>query len=346
MGMKSPGSLSFGPRHVDAPAEPPSPADTQPTPALRTAWAVLDSGLAMLADAVREARRHGRLPLRALVETAESIREQIARDADALTWLLRQSGTGSFLHRRALGTAVTLAVLGRQLGLDDATSREVIAGGLVLDTGKLAVPVPILAKPHALNVLEQGYVRRHVERGLELVRSAGRPPARIVEMIAGHHERLDGSGYPRGIAGTQIPLFARLAAIADVFDALTLNRRYAAAISPHAALVRVDAESGAKFDDALVGELIEALGLFPTGTPVELMDGHFGFAWAQRPGRPAGPRVLRAFDPERQPLADPAVVDTDDGTSIVRALAPGELNVDAALLRAARDAEGLPRQLR
>jgi hypothetical protein len=341
MGVKSEGSLSFGPRHVETPEAAPFFADVQPTPALRTAWAVLDNGLAMLADAVREARRHGRLPLRALFETAESIREQVSRNADALAWLLRQEGPGSFLHRRALGTAVTLAALGRQIGLDDATAREVITGGLVLDIGKLAVPVPILAKPDALNVIEQGYVRRHVERGLELAKCAGRPPARILEMIAGHHERLDGSGYPRGVAGTEIPLFARLAAIADVFDALTLNRRYAAAISPHSALVRVDADSGSKFDDALVGELIEALGLFPTGTPVELMDGHFGFVWAQRRGRPAAPRVLRAFDPQRQPLPDPAVVDTDDGCAVVRALSPDELHPRAALLQALGGAAGL-----
>lgn len=291
-------------------------------PALRSAEQVLEETLLTVAGVIRDARRIGRLRAGPLLGCARRIVAHVVRRPDAMLWRIRTDQRGSYLYRRAVGSAVMGAVLGRQLGLDTPALETVATGMLLLDIGKVAVPVPILAKPDALDAAEHAYVRRHVERGLELVVAAGDVPARAIEMIAGHHERIDGSGYPAGIVGTRIPVFARIAALADTFDALTLNRRYAAAMSPHAALRLLDSLRNEKFDGALVGELVHALGAWPTGTWVELLDGSIGVVCAQQAADPLRPHILVALDAQRKPLSTPYVVQPAGGAEIVGAMPP------------------------
>jgi HD-GYP domain-containing protein (c-di-GMP phosphodiesterase class II) len=238
---------------------------------------------------------------------------------------------GSFLYRRAAGTAAVATTLGRQLGFDHDALVALASGGLLLDLGKIAVPVTILAKPGMLDSAEQGYVRRHVERSLELV--AGHDvPERALEMIVGHHERLDGSGYPHQLNGTQIPLFGRIAAIADAFDAMTLDRRYAAAMSPHAALRQLDSLRDHKFDAALVTELTHAMGIYPVGTVVELTGGEVGLVCGQRRRHPLQPLLIVTHGLMRQALREPYITVTGSGSDILRALPPQAVTVDAAQL--------------
>jgi HD-GYP domain-containing protein (c-di-GMP phosphodiesterase class II) len=295
---------------------------------------VLKTALDEIAGIVRYARRQAMVEVGALSNCAAGLAEQIIADAEALHWVLRTEDHGGFLCRRAVGTATVATTLGWQLGLDRPALRAVATGGLLLDLGKIAVPVPILAKPVALDGAEQGYVRRHVERGLELI--AGRDvPARAVEMVAGHHERMDGSGYPHQLRGTHISLFARIAAIADAYDAMTLNRRYAAAMSPHAALRQLDGLRGEKYDAALVNELAHVLGIYPVGTLVELADGCLGLVCGQRPRHPLQPRLVVTHDAARQPLAEPRIVAASGNSEIVRSLPPHVVPGDSSRLEAA-----------
>ena len=300
-------------------------------PAIGAAQELLDEVLLTVAGVVRGARRYGKLDPRPLFGCTSRIVSQVTRHPDVMLWLIRADQRGGYLYRRSVGSAVIGTALGRQLGLDPASLEAVAFGMLLLDIGKVAVPVPILAKPDALDVVEHAYVRRHVERGLDLVAQAGHAPPRVVEMLAGHHERIDGSGYPSRLMGTRIPLYARLAAIVDTFDALTLNRRYAAAMSPHAALRFLDSLRDEKFDGALVGELVHALGAYPTGTWVELLDGTVGLVCAQQAGEPLRPRIVVALDARRDMLREPRVVAPAGNAEIVRALPPNiaPLNIRA-----------------
>jgi HD-GYP domain-containing protein (c-di-GMP phosphodiesterase class II) len=302
---------------------------------------VLDQALRELAIVVRHARRHGRVDAAHLAPCAGRIAALVPHHAQLLFWWLHTGCDAHFLYRRAVGTAVVAAALGEHLGLDPPTLRAVACGGLLLDIGKIAVPVPILAKPTALDGAEQAYVRRHVERGLDMLAAEG-VPARSLEMLGGHHERLDGSGYPHGLRGTRIPLFGRLAAIADAYDAMTLNRRYAAGLSPHAALRQLEQLRGEKFDAALVGELMHLLGPYPAGTFVELTDSTLGLVWAHRHSEPRRPQILVTHDASRRALAAPRLAEN----SIQRSLPPHIVPLDmrhlelaiAVLMPAHRDA--------
>lgn len=268
----------------------------------------------------RQARAGGRIDAGLVAHCGELLATSVGTDDNGVTlhYCLRILEDGSFLGRRAAGTAVAATLLARQLGADHATLAATAIGGLLLDLGKVAVPVPILAKPAVLSTEEELYVRRHVERGLGLVAGA-RLPARAIEMIATHHEHLDGSGYPARLSGTRIPLFGRIAAIADAYDAMTLNRRYAAAQSPWSALRQLEAIAGDKLDAALVDELIQALGTWPAGTLVELADGCVGLVQAAPPMRT---EVRVTHDAERRPLASPLIAAIDDSRGIIRALPP------------------------
>lgn len=322
-GLPAGGSLAAG---LTRPERDPGPGHESPFVEARR---VLADTLLGLADIVRGARRQGVVDLGVVSRCATALVDQGTGGSEALHWYLRTDDHGSFVHRRAAGTAVVAMTLGRQIGLDVVELIALATGGLLLDIGKVAVPVPILAKPGPLEGGEQCYVRRHVERGLDLV--SGRDvPERALEMIAGHHERVDGSGYPNRLRGTEIPLFARIAAIADAFDAMTLNRRYAAAMSPHAALRQLDGLRDQKFDAALVTELIHALGVYPIGTAVEIVDGSLGLVCGQRRHQPLQPHILVTHDAERQPLAEPRLAATGGGAEILRTLPPNLVHLDPA----------------
>lgn len=300
-----------------------------------TARNTLAEVVQQLAAAVQDARHHGRIELAPLQRAAGSLVSEVLRHREACLWLIRLNGARGLLYRRALGTAIHAIVFGQQLGLDHTELCHLAQGGLLLDIGKITVPVPILAKPSELNSAERWFIDRHVQQGVSMVRLSDTVDTRVTEMVLGHHERIDGSGYPRRIAGTEIPLFARIAGIADTFDAITLNRRYATAMSAHDALRYLNHERGQRFDAALVDEFVHALGVYPTGTQVQLVDGSAGIVCAQNPEWPLRPTVLLTHDAAGKRLEPPRLLPSGLGGHIARALEPAPPEHDAAALERA-----------
>ncbi len=159
----------------------------------------------------------------------------------------RHPWTRGHAHR-VVGLAVAAA---RTLGWSDEALGNVRAGSLLHDVGKLAVPAAVLAKPGPLTAAELAEVRRHPAIGSVLVSSL--PGARrALPSILHHHERWDGTGYPDGLAGEQIPLAARVFAVADALDALTTDRPYRQAVSWEPARQEIRRGTGTQFDPAMV----------------------------------------------------------------------------------------------
>jgi hypothetical protein len=240
---------------------------------------------------VREVR-NGRLPdINALNTGLSPVVDSVQRCPDALLWLMRTEPPQGYLYRRAIGTAIIATTFGYRLGFDQESLMELALGGLLMDIGKLEVPITLLAKTDSLTQVEYGLVRLHVCHALDMVRVMEGIPERVVDLVSSHHERLDGSGYPENQRGTEIPLFARIAGIVDTFDAITQDRRYAPAISAHTALRYLNGQRRSKFDGALMQEFIHAMGIYPTGTWVELLDGSVGVVCAQDARWPLAPSV-------------------------------------------------------
>jgi hypothetical protein len=289
-----------------------------------------------LASALAAGREGLPLPVATLRALAQPLVAAMARDADTLPWLLATELKVGLLARRALGTGLLLGQFARRLGHGDGDAADLLLAGLLLDIGKLTVPVTILAKPGPLSGAERAFVRRHVRRGLYLARTGADLPEAVEDAIVGHHERLDGSGYPRGCSGTAIPLAGRMAGIADTYDALTLDRRYAAALPASGALRTVSRGRGRRFDTALLRTFIRALGVFPTGGWVQLADGRLGIVRAQTPGDPLRPRVALVSDSAGRalPVAGRLWSPIRRG-DILRGLAPSELRLAAGVLEPA-----------
>jgi HD-GYP domain-containing protein (c-di-GMP phosphodiesterase class II) len=159
-------------------------------------------------------------------------------------------------------------VLAQQAGLDMAASPEIEFGFLLHDVGKVAVPDAILFKPDRLTVEEFALMARHPVIGAEILHDVGFLGAGL-QVVLHHHERWDGTGYPDRLAGTAIPLAARVFAVADTLDALTSDRPYRAATGLEEARAVITAESGTQFDPAVV----DAYNAIPDATFADLRDG-------------------------------------------------------------------------
>jgi HD-GYP domain-containing protein (c-di-GMP phosphodiesterase class II) len=150
--------------------------------------------------------------------------------------------------------------LGERLGLSPSRLRSLAIGGLLHDIGKLSVPQEILAKPGPLDDQEFAVIKEHPERGRELLNELGGFDEPVRRLVLDHHERLDGSGYPRGIAGGALDLSTRILAVCDVYDALVSQRAYRPPWSQEQALALLREQSGIEFDSRCVDALEQVLG--------------------------------------------------------------------------------------
>jgi len=167
-----------------------------------------------------------------------------------LAYLAKRDDTGTHEHSRWV--AETAVLLGRELGLDDVALQNLYWAGILHDLGKLAVPKAILGKTGRLTEEELIEIRRHPIVGADIVAAVLPNDQDLVSAIRHHHERWDGHGYPAGLRGTEIPLQARIISIVDVFEALTSDRAYRAALSSEQAVVYIRGVSGLHFDSNLV----------------------------------------------------------------------------------------------
>jgi putative nucleotidyltransferase with HDIG domain len=168
--------------------------------------------------------------------------------------LVRLAHKDDYTAEHTRGVALRAVQVGEELGLAPVRLRELAVGGLLHDVGKLAVPNEILQKPGALTDEEFDVIKRHPEAGAELVRDLGFSK-QVARLVLDHHERLDGSGYPRGIGAPDLDLETRILAVCDVFDALLSKRVYRDAWALDDALELIRSEVSTKFDPACVAAL-------------------------------------------------------------------------------------------
>jgi HD-GYP domain-containing protein (c-di-GMP phosphodiesterase class II) len=308
---------------------------------------LINHSASAVANIHRATRRRQPLELQPVKQAIDGLIENFESDPNTLIWALAANRRMYYLGRRSVGCAVWVLALGRRLGLDRTALHELMLGALLLDIGKLNVPVVILAKTRGLNETEQNFARRHVTEGIRMLESVGGLSAATVEMVRSHHERIDGSGYPYGLQGDEISLYAQIAGIVDSFDAMSLSRYYADGLSGHAALSMLQKQRGEKFDPALINQFVSAIGEFPTGTWVEFSDGCTGIVCLQAPAEQGGAQVVPIADAEQQPFLEVRWLSLHEHSG-ARALPPAERPRHAAAmersLQAAIYAHGAPKR--
>ena len=232
--------------------------------------------------------------------TTGRILAQEVTSSDVITLSLakvKEKDEYTFVH--SLNVALLSGFLARRLqGNDKNFIEDVVIGGLLHDVGKAKIPLEILNKPSPLTDEEYAVMKQHPVLGLEMLNEAGINEETILSVTSYHHERMDGKGYPCQLRGNFIPFVARIAAVADVFDAVTTSRVYRTAESLYFAVSLIIKETNKHFDPKVARELISALGLYPPGTVVELSDGSTAVVISSNPGDLLRPVVLLLYDSE------------------------------------------------
>jgi HD-GYP domain-containing protein (c-di-GMP phosphodiesterase class II) len=235
------------------------------------------SSLATCVEEVMDDLRQGvRLDLGKLKDGVEAMIDSILRNPTAFAWLKELKRRDAYSYQHAMGCAIWSASFGRHLGLERYEIRNLALGGLLCDIGMTRVPLELLARHGPLVPEEAELIRRHVQHGLELIVHSPDLPPGLAEMVATHHERHDGSGYPNGLRGSEIPIFGRIMGLVDSYDAMTCMRPYARVRSPHEAVAELYKQRGTLFQTELVEQFIQSCGIYPTGSLVELSDGRVG----------------------------------------------------------------------
>lgn len=283
-------------------------------------------------DALVSDVRNGKIPDVQRVSTAvDGIVDSMIDNPDALMWVARLREESVQTYQHGVKVALYLVALGRHLGFPRAELSNLGMIGMLADVGKTRLPLALLEKPGMLTPAEYNIVKEHVRLGLDALSASMRLSPAIIEGIAQHHERLDGSGYPKGLRGDEIGLYGRMTAIADSFAALITSRAYANACAPQDALMNLYEWAGTSFHEPLVEQFVQAIGIFPVGSFVELSNGEVAAVLAHNRVRRLEPRVLVLTAPDKCPLAAPFERDllhrpkaVDGGrVRIVRGLAAG-----------------------
>jgi HD-GYP domain-containing protein (c-di-GMP phosphodiesterase class II) len=175
----------------------------------------------------------------------------------ALMVRLAEKDTSTEEHTRRV--AALAVEIGEHLGLSPSRLRSLAIGGLLHDIGKLSIPASILQKPGPLDDFEYSIVKLHPDRGRELLSELGGFDESVRRLVLDHHERLDGTGYPRGLAGDHLDLGTRILSVCDVYDALVSARVYRPAWTREQALELLRGESGVAFDERCVSALEDVL---------------------------------------------------------------------------------------
>ena len=194
----------------------------------------------------------------------------------------------------------------------------------------------MLGQSNQLTEGQQRIIRAHPTMGAEMVNESRNVNFEVLGIIENHHERMDGSGYPRGLQGAAIPLLARIAGLVDAYDAMITPRPWAPARTSHEAAQELLDAKGSKFQDALVEQFIQAIGLFPTGTLVELNTGEVAIVTHQNDTRRLKPEIVVVLDPYKNRKEQLEIIDLcnqDDPRGIerwiTRELVPGSHGVNS-----------------
>jgi putative nucleotidyltransferase with HDIG domain len=260
------------------------------------------------------------------------ITESILRNQGTLVSLgrIREGDTYTFQH--SVSVCTLLVTFCRYMELSPEAIHEAGIGGMLHDIGKMRVPDHILNKPGKLTDEEFAIMKDHVVLGLETLRQTEGISRTVIQVAGEHHERFEGSGYPYRIKGSEISELGRMAAIVDVYDALTSNRVYHKGMEPPAALTKLFEWSDHHFDPELVQHFIQAIGIYPVGSLVKLDSNRLAVVMEQGTQGLLFPKVRVVYDIFRGRKINPMDLDLSvpesAGDSIIKNEEPEDWGIN------------------
>ena len=236
-----------------------------------------------------------------------------------------------YLVEHSLNVSILMTLFAKHLAFDREIIEKLALGAFLHDIGKVLVPPEILHKPGKLTPQEYEVMKSHVDLGLEVLKENPDLPELVIEIVQQHHERLDGKGYPKQLTEQQISQVGRMIAIVDSYDAMTADRVYKVGMHPIKAFKILMKDAPDSYDNTLVEQFVNCLGIYPIGTLVKLTSGKLGLISRLNKSQPLLPfvrvfyntRLNQAIAMEELDLSQ-----TKHKDQIDCCIKPGEFNIN------------------
>jgi len=245
----------------------------------------------------------------------EDLLNSVKNDEDLLTILTDTFIYDEYIYQHSFQVTLYSLAIAKELGYSYNDLKIIGMGALLHDVGKMAIPTDILLKPGKLTDDEYEIMKTHARSGFDILRNLHTVSLLVAHCAFQHHERLDGSGYPRGLVDHEIHPYAKIIAVADVFDAVTSNRVYRKKMLPHQGVNIIDSGSGTLFDSRVVEALKRSIAHYPNGSIVLLSDGRRGVVARQNSDYPAYPYV-RIFEEKNELVKSTYLINLAEEMSI------------------------------
>ncbi len=282
-----------------------------------------------VAGIMNDVRLGKQIEIEKVEHVVEKMVESIFRNKDALSSLGRIKKVDEYTFMHSVSVGVLMISFGKYLGLEYEVIKELGVGGLLHDLGKVHVPVEILTSTDKLTEEEFLKVKEHVSHGRSILEKTPNMHENSILVAAHHHERVDGTGYPDKLKGDQINKYAQMAAIADVYDAMTSQRCYQRQFQPTETLKKLY-EWGDAYNQELVQQFIRCVGIYPVGSFVQLESGLLGIVLDHGEKGLVDPIVRVVYDAIKQKHLMPRDIDLSrNGNDKVKSYEdPGKWNID------------------
>jgi len=257
----------------------------------------------------QEARMGKAVDVNGAHRLVEEISDSVTRNPGALISLARLKTADDYTYMHSVAVCALMVALAKQLGLDEAETRAAGLAGLVHDLGKAMMPMEVLNKPGKLTDEEFAIIKRHPEEGHKLLLAGTGVDAMALDVCLHHHEKTNGTGYPKRLKDKEISLHAKMGAVCDVYDAITSNRPYKAGWDPAESIKRMAEWSNGHFDPIVFQAFVKSLGIYPVGSLVLLKSGRLGVVIEQGQGSLLTPQVKVFFSTKANARIAPEILD-------------------------------------
>jgi len=230
--------------------------------------------------------------------------DSILQAPDALLWMTQLKNRDLYTSQHSMNVCILAIALGRQLNLSIKELNNVGLCGMMHDMGKMSVPLEVLNKPGKLEPDELKIMQSHPELGWKLLMSSSDMFVGAIDVAHSHHERLDGTGYPRKLTAQMITPYTRIVAIVDMYDAITSDRVYQKGRTHLDAINIMTSMCGTHLDSGLTYKFIECLGIYPPGCIVEMSNGEIAIVVEANQKKRLKPKIILLLDEDKNPRTE------------------------------------------